>query len=108
MTIDLEAILDALPETESAPTGRSIRHRVRGRTFLYSNPESTRLILKLEPAEAHAVTASEPHIAAWDNNLGQHHGWVVIDAEDLDNAQMMDVIEMIEMSYALVAPKSLL
>ena len=106
--IDLDEILDGLPETEATPVGHSIRHRVRGRTFLYSNPDATRLILKLEPEEARAVTSSEPHVREWDNILGERHGWVVIDAEGLNEPQWMEVVEMIETSYALVAPKSLL
>jgi len=74
----LQDILDQLPEYEAEPYGRSIRHRVRGRTFLYSDPDSTRLILKLGPEEAAAVTAYDDRIESWDNNLGRDHGWVVI------------------------------
>ena len=106
--IDLDEILDSLPESEAAPVGQCIRHRVRGRTFLYSNPEATRLILKLDLEEAHAVTSAALHIEPWDNNLGKDHGWVVVRAEDLDESQCIEVAEMIETSYALVAPKSLL
>ena len=103
MNDPLQDILDQLPEYEAEPYGRSIRHRVRGRTFLYSNPDSTRLMVKLEPEEAAAVSAYDDRIEPWDNNLGRDHGWVVIAlSPDTNDA------EWIETSYVQVAPKNLL
>ncbi len=104
MNDPLQDILDQLPEYEAEPYGRSIRHRVRGRTFLYSDPESTRLILKLGPEEAAAVTAYDDRIESWDNNLGRDHGWVVINiSPDTQRARWMEVAEWIETSYSQVA-----
>ena len=109
MNDPLQDILDQLPEYEAEPYGRSIRHRVRGRTFLYSDPDSTRLILKLEPEEAAAVSAYDDRIEPWDNNLGRDHGWVVITlSSEADDEGWMEVTEWIETSYCQVAPKSLL
>ena len=109
MNDPLQDILDQLPEYEAEPYGRSIRHRVQGRTFLYSDPDSTRLIVKLEPEEAAAVSAYDDRIKPWDNNLGRDHGWVVITLSlDIDDAGWMEVAGWIETSYCQVAPKTLL
>ena len=105
----LQDILDQLPEYEAEPYGRSIRHRVRGRTFLYSDPDSTRLIVKLKPEEAAAVSAHDDRIEPWDNNLGRDHGWVVIGMpQDASKARWQEVAGWIETSYCQVAPKILL
>lgn len=108
MNDPLQDIPDQLPEYEAEPYGGSIRHRVRGRTFPYSDPDSTRLIVKLEPEEAAAVSAYDDQIEPWDNNLGRDHGWVVIGiSQDTGAARCQEVAAWIKTSYCQVAPKSL-
>ena len=49
-----------------------------------------------------------PGSRPWSVDLGVDHGWVVVHTEGLYVGHWHEIAEMVETSYSLVAPKSLL
>ena len=106
----LEAIALRLPEAarvdieawDGEPT-----FRVRGKNFIFTDPEATALSVKLPKDEAEAVVASDPLVDPTGYGLGRH-GWVSVTVgEDADDERWEQLEEWVRTSYTLVAPKSL-
>ncbi|MBL7490380.1 MmcQ/YjbR family DNA-binding protein [Frankia sp. AgB1.9] len=106
----VEEIALALPEAtrvdieawDGEPT-----FRVRGKNFVFANPEGTQLTVKLPKDEAAAVVAVEPDTKPAGYGLGRH-GWVSLTISPGASDDRWDQIaEWIRVSYTLVAPKSL-
>jgi predicted DNA-binding protein (MmcQ/YjbR family) len=106
----LERIVARLPEAErvdiEAWDGEPT-FRVRGKNFIFTNPEATGLSVKLPKEEAAAVVATDPQAQPTGYGLGRH-GWVSVDVgDDADEARWQQVEEWVRTSYTLVAPKKL-
>ena len=105
----LEAMSARLPEAvrvdieawDGEPT-----FRVRGKNFIFTDPEATGVSVKLPKDEAEAVVASDPGATPTGYGLGRH-GWVSIEVGDADEARWEQIEEWVRTSYTLVAPKSL-
>ena len=106
----LEAIALALPEAtrvdieawDGEPT-----FRVRGKTFIFTDPDATGLSVKLSKEEAAAVVATDPDASPTGYGLGKH-GWVSITLPKKPTAaRWREVEEWVRTSYTLVAPKRL-
>jgi predicted DNA-binding protein (MmcQ/YjbR family) len=106
----VEEIALALPEAkrvdieawDGEPT-----FRVRGKNFVFANPEGTQLTVKLPKDEAAAVVAAEPDAKPAGYGLGRH-GWVSLTVSPGTSDDHWDQIaEWIRISYTLVAPKTL-
>jgi predicted DNA-binding protein (MmcQ/YjbR family) len=106
----VEEIALALPEAtrvdieawDGEPT-----FRVRGKNFIFANPQGTQLTVKLPKDEAAAVVAAEPGAKPAGYGLGRH-GWVSLAvAPDASEDRWDQIAEWIRISYTLVAPKSL-
>lgn len=102
----LEEIATALPEArrvdieawDGEPT-----FRVRGKNFLFTNPEGSHITVKLPMDEAEAVVAGEPGARPAGYGLGRY-GWVSL---PVGEGRWAEVEEMIRTSYRMVAPKRL-
>lgn len=79
--------------------------RVRGKNFLFTNPEGSHITVKLPPDEAQAVVAEGGGTPA-GYGLGKY-GWVSIEIGDADEGRWTELREMVRTSYRLVAPKKL-
>jgi predicted DNA-binding protein (MmcQ/YjbR family) len=106
----LERIVARLPEAErvdiEAWDGEPT-FRVRGKNFVFTNPEATGLSVKLPKEEAAAVVATDPLAQPTGYGLGRH-GWVSVEVgDDPDEARWQQVEEWVRTSYTLVAPKRL-
>lgn len=106
----LEAVARALPEAErvdiEAWDGQPT-FRVRGKNFVFANPDATGLSVKLPKEEAAAVVASDPDAEPTGYGLGRH-GWVSLTIPAGVTGERWDeVVEMVRTSYTLVAPKRL-
>ncbi len=106
----LEEIVARLPEAarvdieawDGEPT-----FRVRGKNFVFTNPEATGISVKLPKEEAAALVATDPRADPTGYGLGRH-GWVSITLEKgLTKQRWREVEEWIRTSYTLVAPKRL-
>ena len=74
----LEAIALELPEAQRVDIeewGGHPTFRVRGKNFVFSDPDATSLSFKLGRDEAAAVVATEPDAQPARYGLGRH-GWV--------------------------------
>lgn len=106
----LEAIVARLPEADrvdiEAWDGEPT-FRVRGKNFIFTDPEVRGLSVKLPKDEAAAVVATDPLAEPTGYGLGRH-GWVSVTVgDDADEARWQQIEEWVRTSYTLVAPKSL-
>ncbi len=105
----LEAIARRLPEAErvdiEAWDGEPT-FRVRGKNFVFTDPEALGMSVKLPMEEAAAVVATDPDAKPTGYGLGRH-GWVSIRVGDPSEPRWQQVEEWVRTSYTLVAPKSL-
>jgi predicted DNA-binding protein (MmcQ/YjbR family) len=105
----LERIVSRLPEAErvdiEAWDGEPT-FRVRGKNFVFTNPEATGVTVKLPKEEAEAVVATDPLAQPTGYGLGRH-GWVSVQLGDPDDTRWQQVEEWVRTSYTLVAPKKL-
>jgi predicted DNA-binding protein (MmcQ/YjbR family) len=106
----LEAMVARLPEAvrvdieawDGEPT-----FRVRGKNFVFTNPEATGISVKLPKEEAHAVVATDPDVEPTGYGLGRA-GWISVSLPArLSAARWREVEEWVRTSYTLVAPKTL-
>jgi predicted DNA-binding protein (MmcQ/YjbR family) len=106
----LEAIALALPEAarvdieawDGEPT-----FRVRGKNFIFTDPDATSISVKLSKEEAEAVIATDPGASPTGYGLGRH-GWVSVTiGESPSEERWAEVAEWVTTSYTMVAPKSL-
>ncbi|MBL7496161.1 MmcQ/YjbR family DNA-binding protein [Frankia sp. CNm7] len=106
----LMAVALALPEAarvdieawDGEPT-----FRVRGKNFVFTDPEANHLTVKLPKDEAAAVVASEPGAEPAGYGLGRH-GWVRLTITPDEPEDRWDQLaEWVRVSYTLVAPKTL-
>jgi predicted DNA-binding protein (MmcQ/YjbR family) len=104
----LERIVARLPEAvrvdiearDGEPT-----FRVRGKNFVFTNPETSHIAVKLSHAEAAAVVAADPLVKPMTYGLGRH-GWVSVSITTRTSAaRRREIEEWIRTSYTLVAPK---
>jgi predicted DNA-binding protein (MmcQ/YjbR family) len=106
----LESIVAGLPEAvrvNVAEWGDHPTFRVRNKNFVFANDDATRLSFKLTREEAAAVVATDERAHPAGYGLGRH-GWVALDLEAEASPERWDeVVEWIETSYTLVAPKKL-
>lgn len=107
----VEAIVARLPEFERVDIeawGDEPTFRVRGKNFVFADPEFTGLSVKLSKEEATAVTESDPGVEPCGYGLGRH-GWISfpLPAADGDAARWTEIEEWIRTSYTLRAPKTL-
>ena len=106
----LERITTQLPEAERVDITEWDDHpsfRVRGKNFVFCDPEARHLSLKLPRAEAEAVLATDSATTPTGYGLGRH-GW--IDVSIPANAgpkRWRQIGEWVRTSYTLVAPKGL-
>jgi predicted DNA-binding protein (MmcQ/YjbR family) len=105
----LEANALALPEAErvdiEAWDGEPT-FRVRGKNFVFTDPEATSITVKLPKDEAEAVVASDPDASPTGYGLGRH-GWVSVVVGTADAERWQQVEEWVRTSFTLVAPKTL-
>jgi predicted DNA-binding protein (MmcQ/YjbR family) len=80
--------------------------RVRGKNFVFTDPDASALSVKLPMDEAAAVVATDPGAKPTGYGLGRH-GWVSIQVGATSAARWQQVEEWVRTSYTLVAPKSL-
>ena len=106
----LEEIVARLPETarvdveawDGEPT-----FRVRGKTFVFTNPQVDGLSVKLPKEEAAALVATDDRAEPTGYGLGRH-GWVRITLGAAPTAQDWELVEeWVRTSYTMVAPKTL-
>jgi predicted DNA-binding protein (MmcQ/YjbR family) len=106
----LERIVDRLPEATRVDIeawGGEPTFRVRGKNFIFTNPDATGLSVKLPKEEATAVVATDDRATPTGYGLGRH-GWVSIEiGERDDDERWRQVEEWVRTSYTLVAPKRL-
>jgi predicted DNA-binding protein (MmcQ/YjbR family) len=106
----LEALVAELPEAvrvNVAEWGDHPTFRVRNKNFVFTNDEATQLSFKLTKEEAAAVVATDDRALPAGYGLGRH-GWVALDLEsDASPDRWGEVVEWVETSYTLVAPKKL-
>lgn len=106
----VEAIALDLPEAirhDIEAWGGEPTFRVRGKNFVFSSQDATYLSVKLPKEEAIAVVESDPVVDPTGYGLGRH-GWISFPLpEDASEERWEEVIEWIETSYTLVAPKTL-
>ncbi|MFE7416138.1 MmcQ/YjbR family DNA-binding protein [Rhodococcus sp. NPDC057529] len=105
----LEQIAAELPEAVRVDIAQWDGHptfRVRGKNFVFSDVDATRLTVKLTVDEAEAVVATEPGAEPAGYGLGRH-GWIAVDVADADGPRWEQLREWIRTSYTLVAPKRL-
>ena len=105
----LEAIVARLPEAlrvdieawDGEPT-----FRVRGKNFIFTDPQASGISVKLPKEEAAAVVATDALAEPTGYGLGRH-GWVSVKIGDGDEQRWTQIEEWVRTSYTLVAPKSL-
>src|SRR5438067_1657490 len=106
----LERIVARLPEAvrvDIEAWGGEPTFRVRGKNFIFTDPEATSISVKLPPEEAAAVVASDPLVEPTGYGLGRH-GWVSVRiAARTSQTRWREIEEWIRTSYVLVAPKRL-
>jgi predicted DNA-binding protein (MmcQ/YjbR family) len=106
----LEAMSARLPESERVDViewGGQPTFRVRGKNFLFSDPEGTHITVKLGVEEAAVVVAADPAAVPAGYGLGRH-GWVAVNLPKRPSAaRWQEVEEWLRTSYTLVAPKQL-
>jgi predicted DNA-binding protein (MmcQ/YjbR family) len=106
----LEQIVGRLPEAERVDIeawGGEPTFRVRGKNFVFSHTDGSRIIVKLPRSEAAAVVATDPMTATADYGLGRH-GWISVSLPGrIGSERWREIEEWIRTSYTLVAPKGL-
>jgi predicted DNA-binding protein (MmcQ/YjbR family) len=106
----LERIVADLPEAERvdiAEWGDHPTFRVRGKNFVFSDPDAAHLSLKLSHDEAAAVVATEPATEPAGYGLGRH-GWIAVSVSPgADDDRWTQIREWVRTSYTWVAPKRL-
>jgi predicted DNA-binding protein (MmcQ/YjbR family) len=107
----LEPVLLAFPEAERVDVeewGDHPTFRVRGKVFVFANEDGTDLTVKLDKVEAAAVVAEDRGIMPAGYGLGRH-GWVAVHLEPatMDDDRWAELLEWVETSYRMVAPKAL-
>lgn len=106
----LQQIVDDLPEAHRVDIeewGGHPTFRVRGKNFVFCDPDATSLTVKLGKDEAAAVVATDPAACPAAYGLGRH-GWVMLTVPVAADAEWWDQLrEWVRTSYTLVAPKTL-
>jgi len=106
----LERIAARLPEAERVDIeawGGEPTFRVRGKNFVFTDPQARNLSVKLPKDEAAAVVATESSASPTGYGLGRH-GWVSVEVgDDAGEARWQQVEEWVRTSYTMVAPKTL-
>jgi predicted DNA-binding protein (MmcQ/YjbR family) len=103
----LQSIVATLPETERVDVESwdgEPTFRVRGKVFIFTDPEAAGIGVKLPRDEAEALAATDPAVKPMGYGLGRH-GWVSVTLADEPDWQL--VAELVRTSYAMVAPKRL-
>lgn len=105
----LEQIVGRLPEAERVDVeawGDEPTFRVRGKTFIFTDPGARGLSVKLSKEEAAAVVATDPLAEPTGYGLGRH-GWVSVRIGRGGRSRWEQVEEWVRTSYTLVAPRRL-
>lgn len=106
----IEEIVGRLPQTQRvdvAAWGGEPTFRVGGKTFVFADPEFTRIGVKLSREEAEAVCATDDQVEPTGHGLGRS-GWVSVTLGPRPSAaRWRELEEWIRTSYSLVAPKKL-
>jgi predicted DNA-binding protein (MmcQ/YjbR family) len=105
----LEAIVGRLPETERVDVEAwddEPTFRVRGKTFIFTDPEAQAVTVKLPKEEAEAVVATDPLAKPAAYGLGRH-GWVSVQIGRGGRDRWDLVEEWARTSFTLVAPRAL-
>ncbi len=105
----LELIIARLPQTERVDVeawGGEPTFRVRGKTFVFTDPEAHALTVKLSKEEAAAVIATDAFAEPTGYGLGRH-GWVSVRIGRGGRGRWTQVEEWVRTSYTLIAPKAL-
>ncbi|HUR75939.1 MAG TPA: MmcQ/YjbR family DNA-binding protein [Sporichthya sp.] len=106
----LEATALALPEAERVNIeawGDHPTFRVRNKNFVFCDQAATHLTVKVPVEEAAALVATRAGAEPAGYGLGRS-GWVALELPDpLPDAEWTEIAELIETSYRLVAPKTL-
>jgi predicted DNA-binding protein (MmcQ/YjbR family) len=105
----LEQIVARLPEAERVDVEAwdgEPTFRVRGKTFIFTDPIARGLTVKLPRDEAAAVVATDPGAKPSPYGLGRH-GWVSVQVGSGGRSRWQQVEEWVRTSYTLVAPKAL-
>lgn len=106
----IEKLALGLPEAERVDIeawGGEPTFRVRGKNFVFANPDGTVVTVKLTKEEAEAVVATVDGAEPTGYGLGRH-GWISVDLpKRLTSDQWDELEEWILTSYTLVAPKTL-
>jgi predicted DNA-binding protein (MmcQ/YjbR family) len=108
--VRLTRIAERLPESQRVDVeewGGHPTFRVRGKNFVFTDVDATRVTVKLPVDEAAAVVATEEGAEPARYGLGRH-GWVIVPVPaDADGERWRQVEEWVRTSYTLVAPKRL-
>lgn len=81
--------------------------RVKGKVFVFSDPDGTGISVKLPREEAAAVTATDGHVREMGYGLGRH-GWVSVTIPEVtSDERWQEIEEWIRTSYTLIGPKRL-
>ena len=106
----LEAIVGRLPDAERVDIeawGGEPTFRVRGKSFVFTDPDVSAVTVKLPKEEATALVATDAAASPTGYGLGRH-GWVSVEVGgDADPARWQLLEEWVRTSYTLVAPKTL-
>lgn len=106
----LEATALALPEAQRVNIeawGDHPTFRVRNKNFVFCDSDATHLTVKLPGEEAAALVATREGAEPAGYGLGRS-GWVALELKDpLPAAEWEEIAELVETSYRLVAPKTL-
>lgn len=106
----LTKIAESLPEVVRVDVeawGGEPTFRVRKKNFVFTNADATQITVKLDKAEAEALTATDADAQPTRYGLGRN-GWVTIRLGSRPGAaRWREVEEWVRTSYALVAPATL-
>ena len=105
----LERLVSGLPETARVDVeawGGEPTFRVRGKTFIFTDPQAQSVTVKLSKEEAAAVVATDSLAEPTGYGLGRH-GWVSVRIGRGGRDRWALVEEWVRTSYTLVAPKAL-
>ena len=106
----LEQIIARLPEAERVDIeawGDEPTFRVRGKNFVFSDPDACGICFKLPVGEAAAIVATDSRAKPAGYGLGRH-GWIELGlARRTTDARWRQIEEWIRTSYTLVAPRRL-
>jgi len=99
-----------LPEAERVDIeawGGEPTFRVRGKNFVFANPDGSIITVKLGKNEAEAVVATVEDAEPTGYGLGRH-GWISVQLpKRLSRERWEEIEEWVLTSYTLVAPKSM-